>query len=86
MSNYYDGLMENINKLVGELKQEDELKEILKRRLTKKELKCFKLKIANASKEEMLKELNCDEERLEEIEKQTISKINQEKIKKELVE
>ena len=28
MSNFYDGLMDNINKLVGELKTEDELKMI----------------------------------------------------------
>jgi hypothetical protein len=78
-------LEQDINKLVGILKPEDELKEILKRKMTKKELKYFNLKMANASKEEMLKELKCDDERFEEIEKHTMVKINQEKLKKELV-
>lgn len=84
MSNFYDGLMDNINKLVGDLRPEDELKEVLKRRLTKKEFKYFKLLIDGCSKEDMLKELNCDDERFEEISKQTILKINQEKLKHEL--
>ena len=82
---YREELLKDINKLVGTLKLEDELKEVLKRKLTKKELKFYKLKIENTDDTTMCKELNCDNERLEEIKKQTIHKLNQEKIKKELI-
>ncbi len=85
MDKFYEELQKDINKLVGELKSGDELLEVLKRKLTKKEFKYYKLKIDNASKEQMMDELKCDEERLEEIAKQTILKLNQEKIKKELI-
>lgn len=84
MDKFYEELQKDINKLVGELKSGDELIEVLKRKLTKKEFKYYKLKIEEASKEQMMSELRCDEERLEEIAKQTILKLNQEKIKKEL--
>ena len=43
------------------------------------------MRLENISKTQIQKELNCDDERFEEIAKQTILKINQEKIKKELV-
>ncbi len=85
MDKFYEELQKDINKLVGELKSGDELLEVLKRKLTKKEFKYYKLKIDNASKEQMMDELKCDEERLEEIAKQTVLKLNQEKIKKELI-
>jgi len=75
----------DINKLVGTLKLEDELKETLKRKLTKKEFKYYKLKIENTDDTTLMNELNCDSERLDEIKKQTIHKLNQEKIKKELI-
>ncbi len=79
-------LQKDINKIVGNLKEEEELEEVLKRRLTKKEFKFYKLKIDNQDDATMMSELNCDSERLDEIKKQTILKLNQEKIKKELVE
>ena len=82
---YTNELHKDINKLVGILKPEEELAEVLKRKLTKKELKFYKLKIENADDATMMSELNCDNERLEEIKKQTVHKLNQEKIKKELV-
>ena len=47
-------------------------------------MKYYKLKIVNADDATMQKELLCDEERLVAIKKQTIVKLNQEKIKKEL--
>ncbi len=78
-------LTKDINKLVGVLKPEDQLKEVLKRKLTKKEFKYYKLKIDNANDTVMCNQLNCNTERLEAIKKQTIHKLNQEKIKKELV-
>ncbi len=79
-------LQKDINKLVGTLKDDEQLEEVLKRRLTKKEFRYYKLKIKNANEEMMKNELLCDNERLEAIKKQTILKLNQEKIKKELVE
>jgi len=78
-------LEKDINRLVGRLKLEDELIEVLKRKLTKKEFKYYKLKIENTDDTTLMRELNCDSKRLEEIKKQTIYKLNQEKIKKELI-
>jgi disulfide oxidoreductase YuzD len=78
-------LTKDINKIVGTLKSEEILLEALKRKLTKKEFKFYKLKIQNSSDETMREELHCDTQRLEEIKKQTILKLNQEKIKKELI-
>lgn len=85
MDKFYDELQKDINKLVGELKSGKELMEVLKRKLTKKEFKYYKMKIDGESKEKMKEELKCDDERFDEIAKQTILKLNQEKIKKELI-
>ena len=84
MGNFTEQLDKDIKKIVGTLKDEEQIAEILKRKLTKKEFKYFKLKIAGADEETMQKELQCDGERFEAIKKQTIVKLNQEKIKKEL--
>jgi len=85
MIEFANELQKDINKIVGTLKSDEELNEVLKRRLTKKEFKFYKQKIQNCDDTIMMKELNCDLQRLEEIKKQTILKLNQEKIKKELV-
>jgi len=85
MSNFTDELNKDIKKLIGTLKDEEQLTEVLKRKLTKKEMKYYKLKIANEDETTMKKELQCDDERFEAIKKQTIVKLNQEKIKKELI-
>lgn len=85
MMEFKNELEKDINKIVGILKENDELEEVLKRRLTKKEFKFYKLKIEGQEDSTMLAELNCDAQRLDEIKKQTILKLNQEKIKKELV-
>lgn len=82
---FTDELLQDINKLVGTLKPEEQLREVLKKKLTKKELKYYKMKIEGASEKKMCSELQCDEERLDELHRQTILKLNQEKIKKELV-
>lgn len=84
MGNFTEELDKDIKKLVGILKNEEQVAEILKRKLTKKEMKYYKLKIANADEATMQKELQCDGQRFEAIKKQTIVKLNQEKIKKEL--
>ena len=83
--NLEDALLSNIDKLVGRLKDEEELKEVLKRKFTKKELKVFIAKEENKSIEEIKALINDDEERIEEIYKAAIKKLNQEKTKKELV-
>jgi len=85
MGNFTEELNNDIKKLVGTLKDEEQLAEVLKRKLTKKELKYYKLKIANEDEATMKKELQCDDERFEAIKKQTVVKLNQEKIKKELI-
>jgi len=85
MSNFTLELDKDIKKIVGILKGEEQLVEILKKKLTKKEFKYYKLKIAGADDATMLKELLCDTERFEAIKKQTKVKLNQEKIKKELI-
>lgn len=85
MIEFKNELQKDINKIVGILKEDEELEEVLKRRLTKKEFKFYKLKIDGQDDSVMAAELNCDKQRLEEIKKQTILKLNQEKIKKELV-
>ena len=82
---YTKELEKDINKIVGTLKSEEQLVEVLKKKLTKKEFKFYKLKIQNTSVETICAELHCDNTRYEEIKKQTILKLNQEKIKKELV-
>ena len=84
MVNFTDELTKDIKKLVGILKDEDQLAEVLKRKLTKKEFKYYKMKIEQKDDEMIKMELNCDDQRLEAIKKQTILKLNQEKIKKEL--
>jgi len=86
IENLQNELQKDIKKLIGDLKSDEELTEVLKRKLTKKELKYYKLKILNTDDLTIKKELSCDDERLVIIKKQTIVKLNQEKIKKELVE
>jgi len=84
MSTLQKEVQKHINKLVHPLKDEEELKEALKIKLTKKE---FKLLTAWAKKEELtlLKEkLNLDEERYAELSTKLIKKLNQEKIKQVL--
>jgi len=84
MDKFTQELQKDINKIVGVLKSEEQIAEVLKKKLTKKEFKYYKLKINNTTEDEIMKELHCNTERFEEIKKQTILKLNQEKIKKEL--
>lgn len=75
-----------IDKLVGTLKQEDALKETMKKKFTKKELKVLISVEEGISKEDIAKEIHTDENRVDEIYKAACKKLNQEKIKKELCE
>ncbi len=84
MGNFTEELTKDIKKIVGVLKSEEILVETLKKKLTKKEFKFYRMKIENTDEATIAKELQCDSERFEAIKKQTILKLNQEKIKKEL--
>lgn len=85
MKNLKEQLQEDIKVLVKPLlEDEEQIIEILRRRLTKKEWKYYKCKLEKLTIEDTCKELNCDSTRLEEIEKQTKVKLNQEKIKQEI--
>jgi DNA-directed RNA polymerase sigma subunit (sigma70/sigma32) len=78
-------LKKDIKKVVGEFKNEDDMQTILKLRLTKKEFKYYRLRSIDATLEEMIIELNCDKKRVDSLEKQLLLKINQEKLKNELM-
>ncbi len=79
-------LEKQIRKLVKPLKEEDELYAILKVKLTKKEFKIFK----NWANEDealppLLEKLKIDEERYATLKEKLIKKLNQEKLKQELM-
>ncbi|RXK11515.1 hypothetical protein CP965_13305 [Halarcobacter mediterraneus] len=83
--NFTQSLTKHIDKLVGTLKSEKDLKEVLKRKLTKKELKTFVAIEEGKSVQETMELLNADEDRINELYKTVCKKLNQEKIKKELI-
>ena len=82
---FKQSILFNIEKLVGTLKEEEELKEVLKRKFTKKEFKVFVAMEDAKETCEIAKEIHADEERVNELYKSAIRKLNQEKIKQELV-
>ncbi len=78
-------LKEHIKKLHAPLKPEDELVEILKKRLTKKEYKIL-FALAEESDEKLLCEkLKLDEKRFEEVKTRALKKINFHDLKEELL-
>ena len=83
--NFTEAIELNIEKLVGTLKHEEELGEILKKKFTKKEYRVFVAFSEGKSLEEVKEIVHDEDERIEEIYKASIKKLNQEKIKKELV-
>ena len=74
----------HIKKLVHPLKEEDELLEALKLKLTKKELKLLKLWADNNETSLIQQNLNLDDKRYSELSTKLIKKLNQEKIKQVL--
>ena len=78
--------MFHIEKLVGTLKSEDELKEVLKRKFTKKEFKVFVLMEEKKDIKTISEIIHDDEKRVEELYKSACKKLNQERIKQELVD
>lgn len=75
----------HIDKLVGTLKDEKELKEVIKRKFTRKEYKVFVAIEEGKTLEEVCDLISEDLERVEKLYETALWKINQEKIKKELV-
>jgi len=71
----------HIKKLVYPLKEPEELLEVLKVKLTKKEFKLLRSWAEEVPQKEIMAELNLDEERYGELSTKLIKKLNQEKIK-----
>jgi hypothetical protein len=71
----------HIKKLVNPLKEESDLLEILKVKLTKKELKLLKTWAEGSDIKTLQAALNLDEKRYGDLSTKLIKKLNQEKIK-----
>lgn len=84
MRTLQEEITRHIKKLIHPLKEKDELKEALKLKLTKKELKLLKLWAEDIDSQTISKELNIDEERYAQLSTKLIKKLNQEKIKQAL--
>ncbi len=85
--NFTNSITKHITKLVGTLKSEDELQEVLKRKFTKREYKTFIAFEEGKNIDEiktLLKEE--DEKEVEKIYQTAIKKLNQEIFKRELVD
>ena len=80
-----DELEKNIRKLIKPLKDENELKVVLKVKLTKKEFKIFKAWANGKDLEPLLEKLSIDKDRYKAIKEKLIKKINQEKFKQEIM-
>jgi len=74
-----------IRKLIKPLKEEAELLTILKVKLTKKEFKILNNWAKSEDLEPLLQKLSIDEERYVSLREKLIKKLNQEKLKQELM-
>ena len=81
MSTLNEEIEKHIKKLVYPLKEPEELLEVLKVKLTKKEFKLLRSWAEEVPQKEIMAELNLDEERYGELSTKLIKKLNQEKIK-----
>ena len=84
MSTLNQEIEKHIRILVRPLKEEEELTEVLKVKLTKKEFKLLKAWTDAKSQKDIQTSLNLDEERYGELSSKLIKKLNQEKIKQVL--
>ena len=75
-----------IRKLVGTLKEEEELLPVLKARLTKREYKLLLGHAKGESQEEIMQGLKLDSESYDTLYEKLSKKLNQEKLKQELVD
>jgi len=78
-------LEKHIRKLIKPLRDEDTLHDILKVKLTKKEFKIFKNWANDEAINQLLEKLKIDEERYATLKEKLIKKLNQEKLKQELM-
>lgn len=85
MSNFNQEIEKHIRKLILPLKEENELREVLKVRLTKKEYKLLQAWSQNVQQSEIIEQLNLDEEKYGELSTKLIKKLNQEKLKQEIM-
>lgn len=83
--NFTNSLLKHIDKLVGSLRSEEQLQEILKRKFTKKEYKIFVAFEEGKTIEEIKETMKDDEEKILTHYKVACKKLNQEKMKQELV-
>jgi DNA-binding NarL/FixJ family response regulator len=83
--NFTKSLLKHIDKLVGSLRSDEQLQEILKRKFTKKEYKVFVAMEEGKSIDEIKLIVKEDEEKIQEHFKVACKKLNQQKIKQELV-
>jgi hypothetical protein len=75
----------HIRKLILPLKEEEELREVLKVRLTKKELKLLQGWADAIPQADLIAQLHLDEEKYGELSTKLIKKLNQEKLKQEIM-
>ena len=85
MFNIHQSILFNIDKLVGTLKDDAALNEVLKRKFTKKEYKVYVAMESELPMSEVIQQANCDEQRVQELYKSAKKKLNQEQFKQELV-
>ena len=83
--NFTNSLLKHIDKLVGTLRSDEQIQEILKRKFTKKEYKVFVAFEEGKSIEEIKSLVKEDEETVQKHYKVACKKLNQEKSKQELV-
>ena len=83
--NFTKSLLKHIDKLVGTLRSDEQIQEILKRKFTKKEYKVFVAFEEGKSIEEIKAIVKEDDQKVQEHFKVACKKLNQEKIKRELV-
>ena len=83
--NFTNSLLKHIDKLVGTLRSDEQIQEILKRKFTKKEYKIFVAMEEGKSIEEIKTLVKEDEEAIQKPYKVACKKLNQEKFKQELV-
>jgi hypothetical protein len=84
MNNINNTIISQISNLNKSLKTEDELLEILKKRLTKKEFKLLKLQSLSTDEAIICKELKLTLTRLQEMKLTLRKKLNSEKLKQEM--
>jgi len=75
-----------IKKLIGTLKEEQDLLKVLKARLTKREYKLLLGLAEGLAPEEIMQKLKLDRDSYKMLDAKLLKKLNQEKLKQELVE